>query len=111
MGEQRERDHDHNTNSECAHSETNCKKLIAQCGGASASLKSLAAGACTHSPVIVVSAVGVAAMDIRSIAADALFRACFTGCPLDSKTLLLDVRSAKVFKRKHILQVCCAYAR
>lgn len=45
------------------------------------------------------------AMDVRSIAADALFRACFTGCPLDPKTLLLDVRAAKVFKRKHILQV------
>lgn len=44
-------------------------------------------------------------MDVRSIAADALFRACFTGCPLDPKTLLLDVRAAKVFKRKHILQV------
>lgn len=44
-------------------------------------------------------------MDVRSIAADALFRACFTACPLDPKTLLLDVRSAKVFKRKHILQV------
>ncbi|KAL0049954.1 hypothetical protein WJX82_001575 [Trebouxia sp. C0006] len=46
-------------------------------------------------------------MDVRSIAADALFRACFTGCPLDPKTLLLDVRAAKVFKRKHILQAFC----
>ncbi|KAL0027469.1 hypothetical protein WJX77_003809 [Trebouxia sp. C0004] len=46
-------------------------------------------------------------MDVRSIAADALFRACFTGCPLDQKTLLLDVRAAKVFKRKHILQAFC----
>lgn len=44
-------------------------------------------------------------MDVRSIAADALFRACFTVCHLDAKTLLIDVRSAKVFKRKHILQV------
>lgn len=46
-------------------------------------------------------------MDVRSIAADALFRACFTGCPLDPRTLLLDVRAAKVFKRKHILQAFC----
>ncbi|DBA81048.1 TPA: hypothetical protein ACH3X2_007249 [Trebouxia sp. C0005] len=46
-------------------------------------------------------------MDVRSIAADALFRACFTACPLDPKTLLLDVRAAKVFKRKHILQAFC----
>ena len=44
-------------------------------------------------------------MEVKSIAADALFRACFTYCPQDSRTLLLDVRSQKAFKRKHILQV------
>lgn len=44
-------------------------------------------------------------MEVRNIAADALFRACFTGCPQDPRTLLLDVRTQKAFKRKHILQV------
>ena len=43
-------------------------------------------------------------MEVKSIAADAVFRACFTACPQDPVTLLLDVRSAKVFKRKHIYQ-------
>lgn len=46
-------------------------------------------------------------MEVRNIAADALFRACFTGCPQDPRTLLLDVRSQKAFKRKHILQAFC----
>lgn len=49
-------------------------------------------------------------MEVRSIAADALFRACFTGCPQDPRTLLLDVRSQKVFKKKHILQVHTSHA-
>ncbi|KAL3135874.1 hypothetical protein ABBQ32_007430 [Trebouxia sp. C0010 RCD-2024] len=46
-------------------------------------------------------------MEVRNIAADALFRACFTGCPQDPRTLLLDVRTQKAFKRKHILQAFC----
>ena len=48
-------------------------------------------------------------MEVKSLAADALFRA-FTACPQGPRTLLLDVRSQKAFKRKHILQVQIAYA-
>lgn len=49
-------------------------------------------------------------MEVKSIASDALFRACFTYCPQDPRTLLLDVRSQKAFKRKHILQVQTVFA-
>lgn len=42
-------------------------------------------------------------MDVKTIQADALFRV-YTACPDDSKTLVLDVRPNKDFKKLHLMQ-------
>jgi hypothetical protein len=44
-------------------------------------------------------------MDAKKVDAHAVFRA-FTACPDDPKTLILDVRANKDFKKKH---VCLSY--
>ena len=41
-------------------------------------------------------------MNITKIAADVLFRV-YTSCAGDTKTLILDVRPLKDFKKKHII--------
>jgi len=45
-------------------------------------------------------------VEAKSIDVDGVFKV-FTACPNDPKTLLLDVRDHKDFKRKHINQAYC----
>eukprot|EP00879_Flechtneria_rotunda_P027734 GHRR01029724.1.p1 GENE.GHRR01029724.1~~GHRR01029724.1.p1 ORF type:complete len:223 (+),score=59.61 GHRR01029724.1:1121-1789(+) len=45
-------------------------------------------------------------MEARTVDADGIFKV-FTACPNDPKTLILDVRPYKEFKKKHINQAYC----
>ena len=42
-------------------------------------------------------------MDIRGVGLEDVLRV-FTACPLDVRTLLLDVRDQKAYKKLHVMQ-------
>lgn len=46
-------------------------------------------------------------MEIKTVDASAIFRAGFTACPSDPRTLILDVRDKKWFDKGHVAGAYC----
>ena len=46
-------------------------------------------------------------MEVKTVDASVVFRAGFTACPTDTRTLILDVRDKKRFEKGHISGAYC----